>query len=337
MSTVTCHRLCCALRSSIRLNNFHGQKIIRSSNKRFSFPATLRSFSTMSSYTIEEKGPANSLQYRIFFKNASGNYISPFHDIPLTPSGSSDPAVFNMVVEVPRWTNAKMEIKVGEKLNPIMQDVKKGKLRLVKNCFPHHGYIWNYGALPQTWEDPGHNDEHTKCKGDNDPLDVCEIGSRVAKRGEVVQVKVLGVLAMIDEGETDWKILAIDVRDKLAKDLNDLQDIKKHMPGFLESTFEWFKIYKVPDGKPFNTFAFNDEPKGKDFALSIIKQTHEQWQRLMQGKTDPAGLSCENISVAGSAHLISAEQAQTIAAAAPEIGTPEPVNTDVDTWHFIPQ
>ena len=25
-------------------------------------------------------------------------------------------------------------------------------LRYVANCFPHHGYIWNYGAIPQTWE-----------------------------------------------------------------------------------------------------------------------------------------------------------------------------------------
>ena len=24
--------------------------------------------------------------------------------------------------------------------------------RYVKNFFPHHGYIWNYGAIPQTWE-----------------------------------------------------------------------------------------------------------------------------------------------------------------------------------------
>jgi len=31
-----------------------------------------------------------------------------------------------MVVEVPRWTNAKMEIATKEKLNPIKQDIKKG-------------------------------------------------------------------------------------------------------------------------------------------------------------------------------------------------------------------
>ena len=49
-------------------------------------------------------------------------------------------------------------------------------------------YIWNYGALPQTWEDPSHLDENTKAKGDNDPVDVCEIGQRVCKRGDVIKV-----------------------------------------------------------------------------------------------------------------------------------------------------
>ena len=33
--------------------------------------------------------------------------------------------------------------------------------------------------LLQTWEDPAHVDSHTSCKGDNDPLDVCEIGYKV--------------------------------------------------------------------------------------------------------------------------------------------------------------
>lgn len=37
-------------------------------------------------------------------------------------------------------------------MNPIKQDVKKGKLRYVRNCFPHHGYLWNYGAFPQVRE-----------------------------------------------------------------------------------------------------------------------------------------------------------------------------------------
>lgn len=47
-----------------------------------------------------------------------------------------------------------------------------------------------------------------------------EIGQDIAKRGEVKQVKVLGVLAMLDEGETDWKVLAIDTKDPMASKVN---------------------------------------------------------------------------------------------------------------------
>jgi len=52
-----------------------------------------------------------------------------------------------MVVEIPRWSNAKLEISKEEQFNPILQDTKKGKLRFVRNCFPHKGYIWNYGSV----------------------------------------------------------------------------------------------------------------------------------------------------------------------------------------------
>jgi inorganic pyrophosphatase len=105
-------------------------------------------------------------------------------------------------------------------MNPMKQDVKKGKLRYVRNCFPHHGYIWNYGAFPQTWEDPTSIHPDTKARGDNDPLDVLEIGETVAYTGQVKQVKVLGTMALLDEGETDWKVLVIDVNDPLAPRLN---------------------------------------------------------------------------------------------------------------------
>jgi len=43
-------------------------------------------------------------------------------------------------------------------------------------------------------------------------------GSKVHQRGSVIKVKVLGALALIDEGETDWKIVTIDVDDPLAND-----------------------------------------------------------------------------------------------------------------------
>lgn len=36
--------------------------------------------------------------------------MSPFHDIPL--HASDDGSVLNMVVEIPRWSNAKMEVNI---------------------------------------------------------------------------------------------------------------------------------------------------------------------------------------------------------------------------------
>ena len=77
----------------------------------------------------------------------NGSVISSWHDIPLFADQNN--GILNMVVEIPRWTNAKMEISKEEPFNPIKQDIKKGRLRYVRNCFPHHGYIWNYGAFPQ--------------------------------------------------------------------------------------------------------------------------------------------------------------------------------------------
>lgn len=43
---------------------------------------------------------------------------------------------------------------------------------------------------------------------------------QVCFTGQVIQVKVLGILAMIDEGEMDWKVIAINAKDPDAKNLN---------------------------------------------------------------------------------------------------------------------
>ena len=36
-----------------------------------------------------------------------------------------------------------------------------------------------------------------------------------------MEVKVLGTLAMIDDGETDWKLIVIDVSDPLAGEVRN--------------------------------------------------------------------------------------------------------------------
>ena len=53
----------------------------------------------------------------------------------------------------------------------------------------------------------------------------------------------------------------------------------------------------MPDGKPANEFAFNGEPKNKEFAEKIIAGTHESWKKLMSGSSDTGGLSIANTSL----------------------------------------
>lgn len=103
----------------------------------------------------------------------------------------------------------------------------------------------------------------TNAKGDNDPIDACDIAQAVSYTGEVKQVKVLGVLALIDSGETDWKLIVIDVRDPMAKDMHDIGDVERLMPGLLTSTREWFRLYKVPNGSPANEFAYHGRYQDK--------------------------------------------------------------------------
>jgi hypothetical protein len=40
----------------------------------------------MADYTVEERGSRNSLEYRMFIKDGSGNPISAMHDIPMLAS-----------------------------------------------------------------------------------------------------------------------------------------------------------------------------------------------------------------------------------------------------------
>lgn len=107
----------------------------------------------------------------------------------------------------------------------------------------------------QTWEDPNKIDDQTGVAGDDDPLDVCEIGNTVGFCGQIRKVKPLGAFAVLDEGQTDWKIVAIDIDDHLAAKLFDIYDVEKCLPGFLGSLKDWYCRYKVPEGKDENTVA----------------------------------------------------------------------------------
>ncbi|KAK4097071.1 inorganic pyrophosphatase [Parathielavia hyrcaniae] len=251
-----------------------------------------------SEYSVRRSSRPFTKDYRIYFERSHDKTpVSSFHDIPLYHD--KDKGILNMVVEVPRWINAKFEINRNERLNPIHQDNLDQNPRFVKNLFPYKGYIWNYGALPQTWEDPHHTTPETHTRGDNDSLDACEIGRAVASPGDVKQVKPLGVLALLDQGKTDWKVLVVDVRDPLAARLDDVADVEEHLPGLLAASVDWWRLYRVPDGRGGNGFGFGGRWLDRGYANNAIGECEDAWKRLIAGKVSSGDISLANTTLKG--------------------------------------
>ncbi|QLL34704.1 hypothetical protein HG536_0H00790 [Torulaspora globosa] len=267
-----------------------------------------------------ERGSKYSASYRNYLKLANGEIGSYFHDVPLELDANNRTA--NMVVEVPRWSNAKFEISGKLEFNPIVQDTKKGKVRFVHNIFPYHGYIHNYGALPQTWEDPSRASVDG-LKGDNDPLDCCEIGSKILTTGTIQKVKILGSLALIDDGELDWKVIAISVDDPLANEIEGLDDVERKLPGILDATREWFRNYKIPAGKPANSFAFDEEYRGIDDTIATIKVCGGAWQTLIDGTLLAQEDDCQ-VTRAGKGITMK-----------PDLKPPHEIPSEVNKWSFL--
>ena len=144
--------------------------------------------------------------------------------------------------------------------------------------------MFNYGALPQTWEDPKHVEADTGAAGDDDPLDAVEFGYRAMHTGAVAPVKVLGVLAMIDDGETDWKLLVLRADDPLAARCNDVADLERELPGAVAALREWLRVYKVPEGKPRNAFGLGERAMPRDYAMRVVADTHAAWAAAYGGQ-----------------------------------------------------
>jgi hypothetical protein len=64
-----------------------------------------------SNYTVRKVAAPNTLEHRVYIEK-DGQPVSPFHDIPLYANQEQN--ILNMVVEIPRWTNAKLEVCLVE-------------------------------------------------------------------------------------------------------------------------------------------------------------------------------------------------------------------------------
>ena len=86
----------------------------------------------MQTYHFCQKGSLNTENFKVFILNQDQEYVSSVHDIPLWHNESE--AIANMVVEVPRWTHAKLEISAKDPLNPIKHVNKMARNFGAKKC-----------------------------------------------------------------------------------------------------------------------------------------------------------------------------------------------------------
>lgn len=70
------------------------------------------------------------------------------------------------------------------------------------DLFPYKGYIWSYGAIPQTWEDQD-TVANTLAVVTITQLMCVKLEARhVCARGGIIGAKVLSMLAITEEEET---------------------------------------------------------------------------------------------------------------------------------------
>jgi len=94
------------LRTSQVARHFSASSASPSSSSTNNSP-TSKPANMASQYKVRKVGAPYTLEHRIYIEK-DGVPVSPFHDIPLY--ANEQQTILNMVVEIPRWTNGKMEV-----------------------------------------------------------------------------------------------------------------------------------------------------------------------------------------------------------------------------------
>lgn len=147
----------------------------------------------------------------------------------------NDDGTIRAVVEIPTGTSAKWEMSKDDP-KAVYWEFRRGAPRIVN----YLGYPGNYGAIPGTALPK-------ELGGDGDPLDVLVLG-QAAPRGEVVNVRLIGVLKMLDGGEQDDKLIAVFTEASPFAHIESMAQLDSEFPGVSEIVGTWFANYKGPDG-----------------------------------------------------------------------------------------
>lgn len=147
----------------------------------------------------------------------------------------NDDGTIRAIIEIPTGTSAKWEVSKDDP-KAVYWELRNDAPRIVN----YLGYPGNYGAIPGTALPK-------ELGGDGDPLDVIVLG-QAAPRGEIVDVRLIGVLKMLDGGEQDDKLIAVMTQDSPFADIETMAQLDAEFPAVSQIIDLWFANYKGPDG-----------------------------------------------------------------------------------------
>ncbi len=170
-----------------------------------------------------------------------------WHDITI---GKNAPEEFNCIIEIPKGSHNKYEI-----------DKETGMIMLDRANYNAAPYPCEYGFIPQTlWED-------------GDAIDVLLLATYPIHPGILVKARPIALMELIDDNESDYKVIAVPVDDRRWEDVKGLADINKHTLREFQHYWEVIKHLKTkPSTGVINGF------KDKDEAIKAITRSQELYK-----------------------------------------------------------
>jgi len=93
---------------------------------------------------------------------------------------------------------------------------------------------------------------------------------------------------VFDDGELDWKVLAIALDDPLAAEYNDIDDVPDAIKDGIR---EWFRWYKTPDGKALNGFGYDEKFLDAAETKKVIEENNDAWKKLKKDGSEKLWLN----------------------------------------------
>ncbi|HEY4506374.1 MAG TPA: inorganic diphosphatase [Candidatus Paceibacterota bacterium] len=168
--------------------------------------------------------------------------------------GENVPEKVNVIVEIPKGSHNKYEI-----------DKETGLIKMDRANYSDAAYPVEYGFVPQTLWDDG------------DALDTIILATYPIASGILVTGRPVGLMKMIDGGESDDKLICVPDGDIRWDDVRDINDINKHTLREIQHFFENVKKLKAkPVVTEVNGFV------GKTEAMDAVRAGIELYKQKFQ-------------------------------------------------------